>query len=136
MISPGGETGARSAPAHPARAPGERRAVLFQAALTTVDVDTLAPRLPRDRWPSYMLTHVYYITPRAISRMLEGTGFEVVAIEPHARRARVRYLVSKLEDYSPAPQEVARSITSRLGLSALRLPVNLGDLMTVYARKR
>ncbi|MBA2364521.1 MAG: class I SAM-dependent methyltransferase [Chloroflexia bacterium] len=104
-------------------------------ALTTMNVGSLAPRLLRGRWPWYMLMHQYYFTPETLSRMLEKAGFEVMAVEPHVRIVYVRYMVSKLDAYSPTLHRVAQFLTERTGLGSLRVPVNFGDLMTVYARK-
>lgn len=104
-------------------------------ALTTMDVGALVPRLLGGRWPWYMLMHQYYFTPETISRMLEETGFAVLGIEPHVRVTRVRYLISKLEAYSPPLHRLAAAIGGATGLGRLRIPVKLGDLMTVYARK-
>ena len=83
-----------------------------------------------------MLMHLYYFTPRTMSRMLEKAGFEVLAVEPHIRVTHVRYLVSKLEAYSPPLYRLASAVTERLGIGSARIPINLGDLMTVYARKQ
>ena len=104
-------------------------------ALTTMNVGSLTPRLMRGHWPWYMLMHQYYFTPDTLSRMLEKAGFEVIAIEPHVRIIYVRYLVGKLHAYSPVLHRLSQLATGRTGLGGLRIPVNLGDLMTVYARK-
>ncbi|MDQ3327485.1 MAG: class I SAM-dependent methyltransferase [Chloroflexota bacterium] len=104
-------------------------------ALTTMNVASFAPRILRGRWPWYMLMHQYYFTPETMSRMLENAGFKVIAVEPHRRIVYVHYLVSKLHAYSPFLHSLARGFTERTGLGGLRIPVNLGDLMTIYARK-
>lgn len=105
-------------------------------ALTTMNVDALLPRLLRGRWPWYMLMHQYFFTPETMSRMLEDVGFEVIAIEPHIRITYVRYVVSKLEAYSGGLHKAAKLLTEKAGLGGVRIPVNLGDLMTVYARSK
>lgn len=104
-------------------------------ALTTMDVGARLPRLLGGRWPWYMLMHLYYFTPRTMSTMLEAAGFEVVEVGRHTRIAHLGYIVSKLEAYSPGLHRVARSLVGGLGLGGVRIPVDLGDLMTVYARR-
>lgn len=104
-------------------------------ALSTMNVDSPLPKLMKGRWPWYMLMHLYYFTPRTITAMLEKAGFEVLDIEPHIRVVHVRYLVSKLEAYSRPLSRAARWVTEGLRIGGVRLPVNFGDLMTVYARK-
>ncbi len=104
-------------------------------AITTMDVGALAPRLLRGLWPWYMLMHLYYFTPKTLSRMLEKAGFEVIEVGPHIRITHVRYVISKLEAYSPSVYRLARMLTEALHLGGVRVPINFGDLMTVYARK-
>lgn len=104
-------------------------------ALTTMNVGSWLPRVLRGRWPWYMLMHQYYFTPETITRMLEETGFEVLGVEPHVRVVYVRYLVSKLEAYSKPLHKAAEATANLLRIGRLRVPVNLGDQMTVYARR-
>lgn len=104
-------------------------------ALTTMNVDSWLPKLLRGRWPWYMLMHQYYFTPQTISRMLEETGFKVLAVEPHVRIVYVRYLVSKLEAYSKPLHQAVKAVAEALRVGGIRIPVNLGDQMTVYARR-
>lgn len=104
-------------------------------ALTTMNVGALLPCVLRGRWPWYMLMHQYYFTPETITRMLEESGFEVLAIEPHVRVVYVRYLVSKLKAYSKPLHRAAEATVNLLRMGGLRIPVNLGDQMTVYARR-
>lgn len=105
-------------------------------ALTTMNVGALLPRILRGRWPWYMLMHLYYFTPRTVTALLEKTGFEVVEIGPHIRVTHVRYLVSKTRAYSEGAYRLGSAAARKLGIEDTRVPVNLGDLMTVYARKR
>lgn len=105
-------------------------------ALTTMNVAALLPRVLGRRWPWYMLMHLYYFTPRTVTALLEKTGFEVVEIGPHIRVTHVRYLVSKTKAYSEAAYRLGSAAARKLGVEDTRVPINLGDLMTVYARKR
>lgn len=103
--------------------------------LSTMNVRALAPRILGGRWPWYMLMHLYYFTPETLTRMLEQAGYGVEGIEAHVRVVSVRYLVSRLRSYSGWAYQVARWASEGLGLGGVRVPVTLGDLMTVYARK-
>lgn len=105
-------------------------------ALTTMNVGGLVPRLLGGRWPWYMLMHQHYFTLETIGRMLAETGFETVAVEPHVRITHARYLASKLGAYSRGASSLVKLVLERTGLGDLRIPVNLGDQMTVYARAR
>jgi hypothetical protein len=46
------------------------------------------------------------------------------------------YLASRLTPYSPTAARTLGSLLNQLGLSGQPVPVNLGDLFTVYGRKR
>ncbi len=105
-------------------------------ALTTMNVESLVARLLGPRWPWYMMMHLYYFTPKTMSRMLERAGFEVEGVEPHVRVVHARYLVSKLGAWAPALGGVAAALTEALGAGDVRVPISLGDLMVVYARAR
>jgi hypothetical protein len=62
-------------------------------------------------------------------------GFEIADVSSHTRRVRLSYLASRLEPYVPP---VARALVAgldRTGLATRTVGVNLGDIITVVARK-
>jgi hypothetical protein len=69
--------------------------------------------------------------------LLERTGFELVSIDHRGSRYPLRYLVHKLQLVVPA--RALDSLTSRLAssrLGAVKVPVNLGDIVTAVARRQ
>lgn len=104
-------------------------------ALSTMDVESLAPRLLGRRWPWYMQMHLCYFSRRTLDQMLREVGFEPVEYARHRRTVRLGYLVSRLEPYTQLGYRAAEAVVSRLGLSDLPVSVDLGDLFVAYARR-
>lgn len=104
-------------------------------AIHTIDIESLFAQLMGKRWPWLMEMHLYYFSPRTLGKMLDQNGFRVVSSSPQGRYLRLGYLTTRIEPYN---KFVARAIAGgakRLGLMGLALPVNFGDLFTLYARK-
>lgn len=106
-------------------------------ALSTGDVASLAARISGRRW--HLLTprhHNYYFSGGTLRRLLESIGYELVWLGHPGHRYTVRYLAHKgrtLIDVAPV-----RGLSDRLGtarVGAVRIPVNLWDIVTVVARK-
>ena len=107
-------------------------------ALSTGDAGSPAAKLSGSRW--HLLTprhHNYFFTVPSLRRLLGRLGFEVVYARHPGVRYSGRYLAYKLRTVLDAAlvRRAADAVAnSRLG--ALRVPVNLGDIVTVVARKR
>lgn len=91
-------------------------------AMTTMDVDSLTAKLLGKTWPWYMRMHRVYFSKRTMKQMLEKAGFTEVRFNPHIRCLSIRYLLSKF-------------IKIRLPFDNLIIPIYLGDLFDVYAKK-
>src|SRR5207244_33282 len=101
----------------------------------TIDVESRFARLMGARWPWLMEMHLYYCSPRTLGRMLEQTGFKVEKTIYQGRFLRLGYLVSRLESYSRIVAHGLGWTVDRLGLGSTAVPINLGDLFTIFARK-
>ena len=101
----------------------------------TIDIDSPLARIMGHRWPWLMEMHLYYFTPRTLRRMLEEIGFEVIHSSPQGRYLRLGYLISRLQPYSRLLYSLLDTIVTRLSLRGIAVPINLGDLFTMYARK-
>ncbi len=105
-------------------------------ALHTMDAGSPFARLMGKKWPWLMEMHLYYFTRRTLTAMLELAGFHVEHIHAEARYLRLGYLVTRVAPYSRRLAELSGRVVERLRLGRLAMPVNLGDLMTIYARKK
>lgn len=104
-------------------------------AVHTMDVESLFARLMGRRWPWLMDMHVHYFSERTLRQMLQKEGFEILASGAQGRYLRLGYLASRLQGLSPTAGEWARRLSTRLGLDEVAVPINLGDLFTVFARR-
>ncbi|MFQ5945248.1 MAG: class I SAM-dependent methyltransferase [Anaerolineae bacterium] len=117
------------AEAHRVLAPGGAIAV------HTMNIESPLARLLGHRWPWLMEMHLHYFSPKSLSRLLESTGFQVEILENQGRYLRLGYLLSRLEPYlGTAAQGIGRLVRS-IGVHAWPVPINLGDLFTIFARK-
>jgi SAM-dependent methyltransferase len=101
----------------------------------TIDIESLFARLVGPRWPWLMEMHIYYFSRETLRAMLEACGFQVLSDKPQGRFLRLGYLMNRVGALVPPVGRPAEWFVTRLGLRALAVPVNLGDLFTVYARK-
>ena len=105
-------------------------------AVHTMDVESLFARLMGRRWPWLMEMHIHYFSTRTLSQMLQKEGFQVLACGPQGRYLRLGYLASRLEGLNGVVGRWARKLSERLGLAQVAIPINLGDLFTVFARRK
>jgi len=104
-------------------------------AVHTMDVDSLAARLMGRRWPWLMDMHVHYFNRRTLPQLLRKQRFEVIWVGAQGRYLRLAYLATRVEGINRALGRWLTRLVRRLGLTQLVVPVNLGDLFTVYARR-
>jgi 2-polyprenyl-3-methyl-5-hydroxy-6-metoxy-1,4-benzoquinol methylase len=104
-------------------------------AIHTIDIDSPFARLMGSRWPWLMEMHVIYFSRRTLSLMLDKVGFEVLRAEAQGRYLRFGYLVSRLQALNGTLFRLVNRITRWLRLESVPVPINLGDLVTTYARK-
>jgi len=101
----------------------------------TMDLDSLFARLMGRRWPWLMEMHLYYFTRRTLAMLMEKAGFDVLGVKPQGRYLRLGYLATRIAAFSQLLGRAAGWLFGRLGLGEHAIPINLGDLVTIYARK-
>ncbi len=101
----------------------------------TMDLDSLFARLMGKRWPWLMEMHLYYFSRRTLTMLMENAGFRVLAVKAQGRYLRLGYLATRVTAYSQTLGSGTGWLFDRLRLSQRAIPINLGDLVTMYARK-
>lgn len=104
-------------------------------AISTMDVEAPVARLLGRRWPWYMQMHLFYFSRRTLSRLVELAGFSVIEIRRHRRIVRLAYLVSRLEKRVPWLYVPLNALLDRGRLGDRLVAVDLGDIVTLFARK-
>jgi 2-polyprenyl-3-methyl-5-hydroxy-6-metoxy-1,4-benzoquinol methylase len=101
----------------------------------TMDLDSAFARLMGGRWPWLMEMHLYYFTRRTLTKLVEKAGFRVLAVKPQGRYLRLGYLATRVAAFSQPLGNMLQWLFDRLHLTERAVPINLGDLVTIYARK-
>jgi 2-polyprenyl-3-methyl-5-hydroxy-6-metoxy-1,4-benzoquinol methylase len=106
------------------------------AVVHTMDIDSLFSRILGGRWPWLMEMHIYYFSQRTLKVMLEQAGFQVIRIEPQGRYQSLEYLGTRVTALlGPIVGQPIEWLIRSLCLGRMTVPINLGDLVTAYARK-
>jgi 2-polyprenyl-3-methyl-5-hydroxy-6-metoxy-1,4-benzoquinol methylase len=104
-------------------------------AVHTMDIDSLTARLMGKRWPWLMDMHLTYFGRRTLVQMLRTAGFEIVWAGAQGRFLRLGYLADRLSSLNSGLGAALDSLFAALHLKTLPVPINFGDLITVYARR-
>ncbi len=104
-------------------------------AVHTMDVDSRMSKMMGSRWPWYMTMHIQYFSQRSLVQFLEKAGFEVIWTGTQGRYLRLHYLAGRLNGIHPAIGKVAEATVEGLNMGERAIPINFGDLFTVYARR-
>lgn len=104
-------------------------------AIHTMDVDSLTARLMGRRWPWLMDMHIEYFSQATMRRLLLNQGMEVLWSGIQGRYLSLGYLASRVLGLSRPVGRVVNGVVRETGLANRTVPVNFGDLFTVYARR-
>lgn len=103
--------------------------------LHTMDINSLTAKVMGSRWPWFMDMHLHYFSQKSMAQMLAKNGYEVVWSGDMGRYLRLGYIASRVGGLNKTLGSLIEKIVSGLGLKEVAMPVNFGDLFTVYARK-
>jgi len=103
--------------------------------LTTMDIESLFARVMGKRYPWLMQMHLYYFSLETIKKMMAKNGLEVFRVSTHKRIIRLSYLVSRIRSYSMPLYNFLNSAVNLFRAGSLLVTVDMGDLVTVRARK-
>ncbi len=101
----------------------------------TMDIDSLTAKLMGSRWPWLMDMHLYFFSQRTMAKMVEKAGFEVVWSGAQGRYLSLGYLATRIGGMSKPLGRAVDTLVNGLGLGETAVPVNFGDLFTIYARR-
>ncbi len=101
----------------------------------TMDINSLIARLMGARWPWLMDMHIHYFSQKTLGKMLQKNGFEVIWSGAEGRYLRLNYFVSRVVALNRSLGRLVGWVVNGLKLGHVAIPLNFGDLFTVYARK-
>ncbi len=104
-------------------------------AVHTMDVESMTARLMGARWPWLMEMHVHFFGKQSLSRLMREIGFDILAVRTEGRYLRMGYLASRLRGFNRPLGKLAHRLIDTFGWQAVAVPINFGDLFTVYASR-
>ncbi|MEN6303054.1 MAG: class I SAM-dependent methyltransferase [Armatimonadia bacterium] len=104
-------------------------------ALTTMDIGSLAARALGSRWPHLMRMHLWYFRYHHVAKLLQEAGFTDLHRHGHVRVLSASYLASRFKFTGGPVSRALGWLIQALGLGKVLVPIYLGDLIAVYARK-
>jgi SAM-dependent methyltransferase len=107
--------------------------------IETWNADGLASRLLGRHWPLYNPPSVlFYLGSRSLPRLLDRAGFEVVASQGGSKTISIREAASMLRNHFSGGlfKPLDLLISRRFPGAGVRIPLGMGQLITVFARRR
>ncbi len=104
-------------------------------AVHTMDIDSLMAKATGARWPWLMTMHIHYFSQATLCRMLEKVGFEIIWSGAQGRYLRLNYLSSRIGGLNSTLGTIFDQTIQTLNIAERPVPINFGDLFTVYAKK-
>jgi 2-polyprenyl-3-methyl-5-hydroxy-6-metoxy-1,4-benzoquinol methylase len=107
-------------------------------ALSTGDAASVAAKVSGSRW--HLLTprhHNYFFTAASLEVLLHRLGFTVISAAHPGARYSLRYLTYKLRTIvDVTPVQRLATLLEKSRFAGIQVPVNLGDIITVFARSK
>lgn len=104
--------------------------------VSTGDISSLYARVLGKRW--HLMTppeHLFFFTPDSMKALLAENGFQAEDFLYVGKNACIDFILFKLSQSIGAPARVLRFIANKLGISGLKMYINLFDIMTCVSRK-
>lgn len=105
------------------------------AVIHTMDLDSTFAKLMGGRWPWLMEMHIYYFTPHTLGRMAEEAGLKVLKAKAEGRYLRLGYVATRIGGLNRFAGRVVAGTLKVCGLREIAIPLNFGDLFTLYATR-
>ncbi len=103
--------------------------------LEAPNIDTVWFHLLGARWQQFIPDHLFFFTPRTLTRLCEAQGFAVREVRTVGKAMSVRLFLSRLSRYN-RPLAAGLLRLSRLAqLEERTLQLKLGDVMRLYAQR-
>jgi predicted TPR repeat methyltransferase len=107
-------------------------------AISTGDIGSRIARLMGKRWHLMIPPkHLYFFSERTLADMLLKSGFSVITISRDGKYVPVDFIAWKATFLlMPSLARYVVSLARKIGLGRIAPYINLGDIMTVVARKQ
>lgn len=124
--------------ADPAAVLKECRRILKPGGLLFVnypDIGAWISRTMGRKWVFLLSVHYYYFTRKTIRKILDKTGFEVKAIQPHFQTLELDYILFRASAYVAVIAKPLRSLCRAIGLGRWYVPYWVGQTLAVASKR-
>lgn len=101
----------------------------------SMNIESLFAHAMGKHWPWLVEMHLYYYSPQTLTALVEKAGLKVESWRVQGRYLHLGYLVSRLAGWNKPLGQLAEKMARILHMDRWIIPVNFGDLFTLYARK-
>lgn len=112
----------------------ETNRILKKGGLVVInypDISSWPARVFGKRWWFVISGHLYYFTPKTISKMLTKAGFKVIKIQPHFQFLSLFYLLTRLGRYNSDLGKKLSNFSQFAGLGRILVPYYAGQTMVI-----
>lgn len=103
--------------------------------VSTIDVETAAPRLLGTKWPWLIDMHIMYFGAKSIRDVFQRANLDLVWEGPYRHFARLRYFLERGARVFPSFLHKPAAWFSRLFPDSIVIPVTFGDIRVYVLRK-
>lgn len=104
--------------------------------LEAPNIETFWFRLLGARWRQFIPDHLFFFTPKTLTRLCEEQGFVVRELNPVGKAMSVRLFLSRLSRFNRPLAAALTGLSRLLQIEDRTLHLKLGDVMRVYAQRR
>ncbi|MBU2639905.1 MAG: class I SAM-dependent methyltransferase [Nanoarchaeota archaeon] len=102
--------------------------------ISTPNINGFFSRLTGKNWWAMIRMHLFYFSPKTIKEILTKNGFEVTKIKSYPRTIILKYSIEWFKPYKHFYKILKMIAKTKLG--DLKLKLNTGDTMVIYANKK
>lgn len=95
------------------------------------DIESLVSRLMGRRWVFLLSVHLYYFTPKTLTKMLKELGFRLIQRRRHWQTLELGYIFFRMEAYIRPIAKAAGWLVKRLGLAHAQFPYWMGQNLVI-----
>lgn len=103
--------------------------------ISTLDIDTIFPKLLGKKWPWLMDMHIYYFNRGIIEQMLKRTGFKTLHSCNYTHIISLDYLLMKLQNMSVWGAGNFGKALRKTPIGRIMMPFSFGDIKLFIAEK-
>ena len=104
--------------------------------ISTPDIDSFLSKILRAKWWGIQQAHLYYFSQKTLSRLLDSTGFKVIARGSYVRIFSISYWARRLGGYNKSLGKIFKFVSGVMFLQNKLLKISFHDQIELFARKK